>query len=83
MDVNAILSPYGLAGLIIFVESGVILWYHKDRIDWINRYIQLQEARRLDNVETAKALSETMNSFTQAVEMLNEKVQTVQQRRRK
>lgn len=83
MDFGGILSAYGLAGAIIFVESTVIVYLYKKVEALTQKLFDLQEKRLQEAVDTADRLNDTMTTFSQAAAMINDKIVDVQQRRRR
>lgn len=77
MDFGALLSNYGLPGIIIFA-MGIVIVYQNKRIDTlIEKLFAAQEARRLEGLETQKELTQTLSSFSSAAKLLIDKVQIV------
>ena len=77
MDFGQLLSAYGLPGIIIFALGCVVL-YQQKRIDSLtDRLFNVQEQRRLEGLETQKELTQTMSSFSQAANMLVDKIHIV------
>ena len=83
MDAQAILAQYGLPGLIIAVESGVILVIWKLYQTVLDRLFDLQEARRLEALDREAKLTATMNTFSQSSQLLVDKIVDVQTKGRK
>lgn len=77
MDFGSLLSAYGLPGIIIFA-LGVVVVYQSWRIDsLVERLFTVQEARRLEGLETQKELTSTLQSFSQSTEQLIDKIRIV------
>lgn len=77
MDFGSLLSAYGLPGIIIFA-LGTVVVYQNRRIDkLVERLFDIQEARRLESLETQKELNATLHSFSQSTEQLVDKIQIV------
>ena len=83
MDIGGILSQYGLPGVIIFVLGSVVVYLSKKNDALIAKLFDVQEARRLESLETSRQLTQTMTTFSQSAELLTGKIVDVQQRRRK
>ena len=74
MDFGALLSAYGLPGIIIFA-MGYVIVYQQRKIDQItDKRFSEQEARRIESLETAQELTKTIQTFSQATGMLIDKV---------
>lgn len=75
MDFGQLLSAYGLPGIIIFA-LGCVAVYQQKRIDNLtDRLFNVQEARRVEGLETAKELNQTLQAFSQSTTMLVDKIQ--------
>lgn len=77
MDFGGILSAYGLPGLIIFVLGTVVVYQNKRINDLVDRLFNVQEARRLEGLETQKELNQTLHSFSQSTQQLVDKIHIV------
>jgi hypothetical protein len=77
MDFGGILAQYGLAGMIIFVLASVVIYQNKRINELVDRLFTVQEARRLEGLETQKELNSTLQSFSQSTQQLVDKIQIV------
>lgn len=77
MDFGALLSSYGLPGIIIFALGVVVVYQNKRINELVDRLFNIQEARRLEGLETAKELNGTLQSFSQSTQQLVDKIQIV------
>jgi hypothetical protein len=69
-----VLLEYGLAGVVILVLAGVIVWQQR-RIDAISKEKEaLQEKRYIDLMEMKDKYAEVMNSFSSTAELLYNKL---------
>lgn len=75
MDFGALLSQYGLPGIIIFALGCVVVILYKENKALIQKLFDVQEQRRLESLETSKELNQTMQTFSQASTMLIDKIQ--------
>lgn len=77
MDFGALLSQYGLPGIIIFA-MGIVIVYQAKRIDTlVERLFAVQESRRLEGLQTQEKVTSVMQSFSQSTELLVDKIQIV------
>jgi hypothetical protein len=77
MDFGALLSAYGLPGIIIFA-LGIVVVYQNKRIDQLlDRLFAVQETRRLESLEVQKELRDTLSSFSQSTTQLVDKIHIV------
>lgn len=77
MDFGTLLSAYGLPGIIIFALGAVVLYQNKRINELVDRLFTVQEARRLEGLETQRELNQTLRSFSQATEQLVDKIHIV------
>lgn len=77
MDFGKLLSDYGLPGIIIFALGIVVIYQNKRINDLVERLFTVQEARRLEGLETAKELNGTLSAFSQSTQQLVDKIQIV------
>ena len=69
-----VLLEYGLAGVVILVLAGVIVWQQK-RIDTISKEKDaLQEKRYVDLMQMKDKYAEVMSSFSNTAELLYNKL---------
>lgn len=78
MDFGALLSAYGLPGIIIFALGVVVITLYRENKALVQKLFDVQEQRRLEGLETAKELNTTLQSFSNSTSMLIEKIQVVQ-----
>lgn len=78
MDFGALLSAYGLPGIIIFALGAVVVYQQRLIIKLYDRLFDQQEARRQEGLETAKELNTTLQTFSQSTKMLVDKITVVQ-----
>lgn len=77
MDFGSLLSAYGLPGIIIFALGMVVVYQNKRINDLVDKLFNVQEARRLEGLETQKELNSTLQSFSQSTQQLVDKIQIV------
>lgn len=77
MDFGTLLSAYGLPGIIIFALALVVIYQNRRINDLVDRLFAVQETRRIEGLETAKELSQTLSSFSQSTQQLVDKIQIV------
>lgn len=77
MDFGALLSAYGLPGIIIFALGAVVMYQNKRINELVDRLFTVQEARRLEGLETQKELNQTLSSFSQSTQQLVDKIRIV------
>ena len=77
MDFSSLLSAYGLPGIIIFALGAVVVYQNKRINSLVDRLFAIQEARRLEGLETQKELTQTLSSFSQSTGMLVDKIRIV------
>lgn len=75
-DSTTVLLQYGIAGVAIIAEAGVILRLYTD-----NRQLQkdkdaLQEARRLDAKETTDKVTQPLASISQTMTLIYDKLKS-------
>lgn len=75
MDFGALLSQYGLPGIIIFALGCVVVILYKENRALIQKLFDVQESRRQEALETQKEITQTMQTFSQASTMLIDKIQ--------
>lgn len=77
MDFGALLSSYGLPGIIIFA-LGVVVVYQNRRIErLIEARFNDQEINRQRDSEKMERLLTTINTFTTASQILFDKIKVV------
>lgn len=77
MDFGALLSAYGLPGIIIFALGVVVVTLYRENKALTDRLLNQSESRRLEGLEREKAIAATMNSFSQSTDQLIDKIQIV------
>lgn len=77
MDFGSLLSAYGLPGIIIFALGMVVVYQNRRINDLVDKLFNVQEARRLEGLETQKELNSTLQSFSQSTQQLVDKIQIV------
>lgn len=77
MDFGALLSAYGLPGIIIFALGMVVVYQNKRINELVDRLFSVQEQRRIEGLETQKELNQTLSSFSQSTQQLVDKIQIV------
>lgn len=77
MDFGALLSAYGLPGIIIFALGMVVVYQNKRINELVDRLFSVQEQRRVEGLETQKELNQTLSSFSQSTQQLVDKIQIV------
>jgi uncharacterized membrane protein (Fun14 family) len=77
MDFGALLSQYGLPGIIIFALGWALREKDKNEKLLYTKLFEVQEQRRLEGLETAKELNATLQSFSQSTTMLIDKIKVV------
>lgn len=75
MDFGALLSQYGLPGIIIFALGCVVVVLYKENRGLIKQLFEVQEQRRLEALEVQKELNLTLQTFSQSTKMLVDKIQ--------
>lgn len=75
MDFGALLSAYGLPGIIIFALGCVVVVLWRENKALIKQLFEAQEQRRLESLETYKELNQTLQTFSQSTKMLVDKIQ--------
>lgn len=73
-DATAILLQYGVAGVAIIAEAGVILRLYADNKQLQKDKDVLQEARRFDAKETTDKVTQPLESISQTVKLMYEKL---------
>jgi hypothetical protein len=82
MNFDAILTPYGLAGLVIFVLSGTVvalvryILKQQEKMDalYASRLAD-SEARRLDTLQIAKENTTVLQDVSHNMAILSEKIE--------
>ena len=70
MDGSSILSSYGLAGLVITILAGVVVYQNK-KIEFLYKEKDtLQEQRRVDMVGVNEKQNEVLGNFSQTAQLL-------------
>lgn len=77
MDFSTLLSDYGLPGIIITVQSSVVVFLYRENRQLIKQLFDQQEARRVESLETAKELNNTLKSFSDSTSLLVDKIKIV------
>jgi len=77
MDFGALLSQYGLPGIIIFALGCVVVYQQRLIVKLYDRLFEFQESRRQESLETAKELNTTLQTFSQSTTMLVDKIRIV------
>lgn len=77
MDFGAVLKDYGLAGVIIFVLATVVVYLFRENRELIKQLFGVQEQRRVEALETAKEMQETLSTFSRVNQLLIDKIDTV------
>lgn len=77
MDFGALLSAYGLPGIIIFALGAVVLYQNKRIESLVTRLFDVQEQRRLEALETQRELYRTLETFSQSTSQLVDKIHIV------
>jgi hypothetical protein len=77
MDFGALLSAYGLPGIIIFALGCVVVYQHRLITKLYDKLFDIQEARRQEGIETAKELNTTLQTFSQSTTLLIDKIKIV------
>ena len=77
MDFGALLSAYGLPGIIIFALGLTVVHLYRENKALTERLISIMDQRRLEGLEREKAIASTMASFSQSTEQLIDKIQIV------
>lgn len=77
MDIGATLKDYGLAGVIIFVLATVVVYLFRENRELIKQLFGVQEQRRVEALETAKEMQETLSTFSRVNQLLIEKIEAV------
>lgn len=75
MDFGALLSAYGLPGIIIFALGVVVVTLWRENKALIKQLFDVQEQRRQEALETQKELTQTLQTFSQSTSMLVDKIQ--------
>lgn len=77
MDFGALLSAYGLPGIIIFALGCVVVYQQRLIIKLYDRLFDTQESRRQEGLQTAKELNTTLQTFSESTKLLVEKIKIV------
>lgn len=77
MDFGQLLSSYGLSGIIIFALGSVVVYQQRVITKLYDKLFDIQESRRQEGLETAKALNTTLQTFSQSTSMLVDKIKIV------
>lgn len=77
MDFGQLLSAYGLPGIIIFALGITVIALVRHIVKLYDRLFAVQEARRLEGLETAKELNTTLQTFSESTKLLVEKIRIV------
>lgn len=77
MDIAAILREFGLPIAIIFALCLVVIALVRHIVTLYERLFTIQEARRLEGLETAKELNITLHTFSESTKMLVDKIKFV------
>lgn len=72
--VEQVLSGYGLAGAVITVLAGVVVWQQNRYDKLLIKNEGLQEKRYLDLMELKEKQSEVMSGFSKTAELLYNKL---------
>lgn len=72
MDVGSILQQYGLAGLVIFILSTVVVFLYKEGKGTQKKYDEMQDTRLNDARETRDKLVEPIEKLAKQQEQTNE-----------
>lgn len=80
MEVSDLLQQYGLAGLVITSLATVCIVLYKKVDQLSQKLLDVQEARRVETLETQKQLMQTLSSFSQSTQLLVDKIVEVQRR---
>lgn len=78
VDWGKILTEYGPMGLGLLAMGYIIVTQYKDNKALTKQLLEQAEQRRVEGLETAKALTDTMQSFSQSTSMLVDKIKIVQ-----
>lgn len=77
MDFGALLSQYGLPGIIIFALGVALIACIRHIVKLYDRLFEIQESRRVEGLQTAKELNITLQTFSESTKMLVEKIKIV------
>jgi hypothetical protein len=72
--VEQVLSGYGLAGAVIFVLGGVVVWQQNRYDKLLTKNEVLQEKRYMDLMELKDKQAEVMSGFSQTADLLYNKL---------
>lgn len=75
MEIGALLSEYGIWGIITFVLGSGLIYLFKENRSLIKQLFDVQEQRRLETLATAKELFTTLQSFEKGTSLLIDKIQ--------
>jgi stalled ribosome rescue protein Dom34 len=73
-DATTVLLQYGIAGVAIIAEAGVVLRLYADNKQLQKDKDALQEARRVDAKETTDKVTQPLESISQTVKLMYEKL---------
>lgn len=70
-----VLTQYGLAGLVIFILSGVVVYQNRKLETKDKRIEELQELRLADSKKTTEDVTAVLQGNTEASRILAEKIE--------
>lgn len=76
-----ILFQYGLAGVVILAQSGVIVALYKELREERKGKIDQMEARRIDAVEGREQVTSVLPGITQSLQNIYDKIEISKGRR--
>lgn len=75
-DLSTILLQYGIAGVAIIAEAIVVARLYADNKQLQRDKDVLQEARRLDARETTDKVTQPLESITQTISLMYDKIRS-------
>lgn len=74
MNFGSPLEAWGIPGFFLVVLAGVVVYLYRDRDKWIDKYMDLQETRRLDMEKTSEKVTEPLALISRTTDLIYKKI---------